>query len=186
MRVPALCDTCGAFFDSGVEVSNSTNITFGQTRAGPCPRCGNLGHIPDGTYNFIGNTIELLSGPARSRSDLERLADILKAARTAGGSPEEVRDQIRKEVPELSSIADLLPKTRNEFYGFLAILVSILTLILGEIRRGEQPKVEVNQIINQITRVVSAPPAPAPKVGRNDLCPCGSGKKYKRCHALQP
>ncbi|MFI5369852.1 MAG: SEC-C metal-binding domain-containing protein, partial [Spirochaetia bacterium] len=21
-----------------------------------------------------------------------------------------------------------------------------------------------------------------PKVGRNDLCPCGSGKKYKYCH----
>jgi preprotein translocase subunit SecA len=29
------------------------------------------------------------------------------------------------------------------------------------------------------------PQAPArvgPKVGRNDPCPCGSGKKYKRCH----
>jgi SEC-C motif domain protein len=23
-----------------------------------------------------------------------------------------------------------------------------------------------------------------PKVGRNDACPCGSGKKYKKCHAL--
>src|SRR5690606_19866363 len=22
----------------------------------------------------------------------------------------------------------------------------------------------------------------APKIGRNDLCPCGSGKKYKSCH----
>jgi len=22
----------------------------------------------------------------------------------------------------------------------------------------------------------------APKIGRNDLCPCGSGKKYKNCH----
>ncbi len=22
-----------------------------------------------------------------------------------------------------------------------------------------------------------------PKVGRNDVCPCGSGKKYKKCHA---
>ena len=22
----------------------------------------------------------------------------------------------------------------------------------------------------------------ADKVGRNDPCPCGSGKKYKRCH----
>ena len=35
---------------------------------------------------------------------------------------------------------------------------------------------------------VSAPPAQAPaasgeeKVGRNDVCPCGSGKKYKKCH----
>ena len=25
----------------------------------------------------------------------------------------------------------------------------------------------------------------APKVGRNDLCPCGSGKKYKNCHMRQ-
>jgi preprotein translocase subunit SecA len=24
----------------------------------------------------------------------------------------------------------------------------------------------------------------APKVGRNDPCPCGSGKKYKKCHGL--
>ena len=24
----------------------------------------------------------------------------------------------------------------------------------------------------------------APKVGRNDPCPCGSGKKYKHCHGV--
>jgi preprotein translocase subunit SecA len=24
--------------------------------------------------------------------------------------------------------------------------------------------------------------AQVPKVGRNDPCPCGSGKKYKQCH----
>lgn len=31
------------------------------------------------------------------------------------------------------------------------------------------------------------PPQPrqvAPKVGRNDPCPCGSGKKYKKCHGV--
>jgi preprotein translocase subunit SecA len=22
------------------------------------------------------------------------------------------------------------------------------------------------------------------KIGRNDPCPCGSGKKYKKCHGL--
>jgi uncharacterized protein YecA (UPF0149 family) len=25
----------------------------------------------------------------------------------------------------------------------------------------------------------------APKLGRNDLCPCGSGKKYKKCHGAR-
>jgi preprotein translocase subunit SecA len=24
-----------------------------------------------------------------------------------------------------------------------------------------------------------------PKVGRNDPCPCGSGKKYKQCHGRE-
>ena len=24
-----------------------------------------------------------------------------------------------------------------------------------------------------------------PKIGRNDPCPCGSGKKYKQCHGQQ-
>jgi len=24
-----------------------------------------------------------------------------------------------------------------------------------------------------------------PKVGRNDPCPCGSGKKYKKCHGAK-
>ena len=35
-------------------------------------------------------------------------------------------------------------------------------------------------------RANGAPPAPHPaqasKIGRNDPCPCGSGKKYKKCH----
>nr|WP_086383878.1 SEC-C metal-binding domain-containing protein [Caballeronia sordidicola] len=30
----------------------------------------------------------------------------------------------------------------------------------------------------------SRPIVAAPKVGRNDLCPCGSGKKYKKCHGF--
>jgi uncharacterized protein YecA (UPF0149 family) len=38
--------------------------------------------------------------------------------------------------------------------------------------------------------VHAAAPAPAPaavstKAGRNDPCPCGSGKKYKKCCALK-
>jgi hypothetical protein len=31
-------------------------------------------------------------------------------------------------------------------------------------------------------RIRQAKPRTEPKVGRNDPCPCGSGKKYKKCH----
>ena len=38
----------------------------------------------------------------------------------------------------------------------------------------------------KVDRAAAAPPRPAvrsgPRVGRNDPCPCGSGKKYKKCH----
>ena len=30
--------------------------------------------------------------------------------------------------------------------------------------------------------LLPAPVGVVPRVGRNDLCPCGSGLKYKRCH----
>jgi hypothetical protein len=33
-------------------------------------------------------------------------------------------------------------------------------------------------------RPASSPAVDLPRVGRNDPCPCGSGKKYKKCHGL--
>jgi len=30
--------------------------------------------------------------------------------------------------------------------------------------------------------VAAAPVRAEQKIGRNELCPCGSGKKYKHCH----
>lgn len=42
---------------------------------------------------------------------------------------------------------------------------------------------EMEQVASDVPK---AGPAPvfrdAEKIGRNDLCPCGSGKKYKQCH----
>ena len=37
--------------------------------------------------------------------------------------------------------------------------------------------------LSDIERAIAArePARPAPKIGRNDPCPCGSGKKFKRC-----
>jgi len=41
---------------------------------------------------------------------------------------------------------------------------------------------EAKLIVGSEDKPKVAPASSGPKVGRNDPCPCGSGKKYKRCH----
>lgn len=45
----------------------------------------------------------------------------------------------------------------------------------------ERPKERQDLVENRGDEEVKKSPATSSKVGRNDLCPCGSGKKYKKC-----
>jgi preprotein translocase subunit SecA len=45
-----------------------------------------------------------------------------------------------------------------------------------------KPKTEPQRVEAAPTGPAAAKQAVSDKVGRNDPCPCGSGKKYKRCH----
>jgi uncharacterized protein YecA (UPF0149 family) len=44
--------------------------------------------------------------------------------------------------------------------------------------RGGAPAITSSQ--GPVGRATAA----VPEVGRNDPCPCGSGKKYKKCHGV--
>ncbi len=44
---------------------------------------------------------------------------------------------------------------------------------------------ERDRLDNGDTMVKQAPVKVGPKIGRNDPCPCGSGKKYKHCHGKE-
>jgi SEC-C motif/Protein of unknown function (DUF1186) len=58
---------------------------------------------------------------------------------------------------------------------------------LGQLKSYEQGGREHERKLAQRLRNIAVPPPPGtyvretPKVGRNDPCPCGSGKKYKKC-----
>ncbi|MBQ8731636.1 MAG: preprotein translocase subunit SecA [Oscillospiraceae bacterium] len=64
---------------------------------------------------------------------------------------------------------------------------TVKMLLTVRVRTEEEPKRE--QVAKPLTAihgesdksVRKAPVKKAPKVGRNDPCPCGSGKKYKKC-----
>jgi len=52
-----------------------------------------------------------------------------------------------------------------------------------QIEKAPEREQVVEQIFtNQDDSLTQAPVRKEVKVGRNDLCPCGSGKKYKNCH----
>ncbi len=186
MKVPAICDNCDSIFPSLFNFYNSNNISFTGCQAGPCPDCGGTGHIPDGIYNFIGDTIELLSGPQRSIDELKKLASILERARNNNTDPQSIGKEIDEKVPELSSLKDCLPKTRSELYLFIGLILSIIF----QIQSGDSSKIEVNTVINNIYQQTSEPQSSInhkatntirKKVGRNETCPCGSGEKFKKC-----
>jgi hypothetical protein len=191
--VPAFCDTCGTVFNSGFFVENSRGVTFGGNRSGPCPKCGGMGHVPDGVFNFVGNTIEILSAPERTRAELMRLAEILKEAKERSESKEQVVQRIEKEVPGLAKLAGLLPSNRGELYGFLGVVLAAAQLLSQGERSPTAPvTVNVTQVIEHVmvpppaarppsAKAPAMPQSGAKKPSRNQPCICGSGKKYKRC-----
>ncbi|MDE6290124.1 MAG: SEC-C domain-containing protein [Muribaculaceae bacterium] len=51
-----------------------------------------------------------------------------------------------------------------------------------ETYEGENAQRQAAQNVNRQPQQQRQPVKAQPKVGRNDPCPCGSGKKYKNCH----
>ena len=49
---------------------------------------------------------------------------------------------------------------------------------------GQPSETKASDVVSEANEVISKakPIRSGPKVGRNDPCPCGSGKKYKQCH----
>jgi uncharacterized protein YecA (UPF0149 family) len=206
-HVPAVCDTCGTIFNSGVYVENSINITFRGNKSGPCPNCHGWGSIPDGVFNFLGNVIEVLSAPERTVKELQRFNEILQSAKIGKTTLEQIEDEIQEQTPQLSFLMELLPKTREEKRADLSIWINVILMLLQMflqplLEEEPTPKIEVNQVINQIyqnteinnsitttntilpidNQPIKREPIRFEKIGRNEPCPCESGKKYKHCH----
>jgi tetratricopeptide (TPR) repeat protein len=110
-------------------------------------------------------------------SNLEQAEDIPSAEAKAGDVYRALGEADSAEAYYRRSLAE--SHTSLERSEALTRLVSLLC----EIGR-ERDASDLLQLEEQ--RFLAPRPAPvvrdAPKVGRNDPCPCGSGKKYKKCH----
>jgi tetratricopeptide (TPR) repeat protein len=118
-------------------------------------------------------------GSAEDRSDApaEAIEDLLDALHTdfavkGSASPEDLALRL---VPELATarVKQLPPMPAPEV---LADVAERLRRILPS-----KPEASAWSDLRAATQGRRVPPRTGPKIGRNDPCPCGSGKKYKKC-----
>ena len=70
------------------------------------------------------------------------------------------------------------------FENLLNLIDKEITMFLvkSEIRQNiERKQVVKGEAVNDNNKIKKASPKRVNKIGRNDQCPCGSGKKYKQC-----
>ena len=102
---------------------------------------------------------------------------------------EEVRNYIiyGDGIKELGSILDrhnLIFNDEKQFQEFInRIMLAKNNTRIWE-NNGYTPSELHEILIKRDKNIVKFPTLQRPKVGRNDPCPCGSGKKYKKCCAI--
>lgn len=189
INTPIFCYSCGAIYPSGILVENFANETLDDIK-GSCPFCGGLSQVPSDVYNFIGSIIELLNVPDKTADKLNKLALILRGYRNTESGVNEISTKIEQEIPKFTSIVDLLP--REDAYQHIQIILFIITIIISLTTGDQQEPITTEKIIEELYKHLTPSntfPADSgdkenfqvTKVGRNKLCPCGSGKKYKKC-----
>lgn len=192
MNLPAICNSCGTIFNSGF-LANGGTISINNCTSGPCPSCGGIGNIPNGVYNIVNNTIKILKNKDYTKAELINFTDVLKKVKEEQVTLEEAESEIKDNLSGLSSILNLLPKNREEtrddikfLLGFLIAIITLFATISGN--SSEVNNINIEQVISVMEQVeenysnVKNNIVYSSKIGRNELCPCGLGKKYKFCH----
>jgi len=131
MKIPAICDNCSTIFNSGIVVANSYDISFSGCIAGPCPKCGSNGHVPDGLYNIVNETIEILRAPDISVREMLKFAQKLKTGLESNFDHHTIIEEIENEHREFERLSDILPKNRNELYAFITIIIMVIQLLIS-------------------------------------------------------
>jgi hypothetical protein len=160
----------------------------------PCPACGHVWDATgggDGTWSGIGGRLVRVASAVAEmdRDQVESLLALLKRAQKSKDSDKaaEALDALDVEAPKTGWQGQ---GNRMELWAIATLVVAVLALVLPLFDRGESVSPEqIERLIRAAQHDRAAPPAApaAPEriereVGRNELCPCGSGAKFKRCH----
>ena len=161
--MPAICQTCGTVFP-GVSIMGPFRSI--DNTAGPCPRCGNMGSIPDGAFHFLEDSVEIIESARLDIANLNRLLGLVNDwAKNPDAPSQAIAEEIGKTVPGFDRILSTLPQNRIEWYGYITMIATILMLVIAIVALEEsRPSQEnfITQIINTCGQHPPLPPIPMP------------------------
>jgi|WetSurMetagenome_2_1015567.scaffolds.fasta_scaffold918483_1 hypothetical protein len=131
--LPAVCanPSCRAIFPSTVDLESGSSNQFVGCQAGPCPKCGSWGRIPDGQYSILADRIFALFSDLADAKLLKDYVSFLGDQVNSGASPEEIESSANQKFPKFKLLSSLFPKSRSEAYPFIIMMVSLINVALN-------------------------------------------------------
>jgi hypothetical protein len=126
--IPVICDdpNCGTLWGSTNFIGGeASGVILAGNKVGPCPRCGGVGSVPDGEFDLIEDTLEVVRSADLPRDVLQQLIDVMQAHASGNASDADVIEQVESTAPSLASVVrDYLAK--SDPASWLTLLVTIL------------------------------------------------------------
>ena len=92
----------------------------------------------------------------------------------------QARGTIGKQLSSIVITRDPQSNVATNYHSGVATHTSYIPDVLHALAHGQRRA--YLDVSLRATDPTDTPPLAVPKVGRNEPCPCGSGRKYKRCH----
>lgn len=146
-QLPAFCDTCGTVFPSGYGGGGGSLMFMEACKAGPCPTCGGLGTVPDGSFKMEDTLVTLLSGPATSFERIAKLAVVIRESQGQGETPEQTLNRVYEVHSSFAFLGKFLGGTSLNTY--LMTLLAIGTFVLQMQQAQPLSREEARLLISQ-------------------------------------
>ena len=160
--LPVICRRCGNVFSSGFSFENAKNVTL-QGNLSQCPKCGAMGSVPDGQYNFYQDTIEFLGGPEWAATDLRAALRVLEKARDEQTDIAELTKELEREAPALAAITRLLPENKSQAYQLIGLILLALNILLSQCTGvSETVSVAAQELVQYVDESLAGGSDPGP------------------------
>lgn len=152
-QAPAIClnPLCNTIFPSGFGISGEGQISTYDCTSGPCPRCGGMGKIPDGSHSLLNGRLLTILENVNDIHLIKKVSLEIKRELSRKKSPKSIKKKLNKKYPPFKRVWELIPETKQDAYAVINIILGITMAVtaIGSCSKTDEPTI-INQTNNYI------------------------------------